>query len=314
MHETTPRGPGADGPAAGSGPRPAGAPRPGRVAGKVALVTGAASGIGRATALLLAREGAIVMASDRDAAGAESTAAAIRELGVLGYASQLNVTSEENWKTVIGALVKSWGSLDVLVNNAGIAFASPLEEMTVDSWRAVLAVNLEGVFLGTKHAVVAMRASGRGGSIINISSVSGHRASPGASAYCASKAGVRLFSKAVALECAQRGDDVRVNCVLPGAVQTPIWEKLEFWRTLAGEAGTGGGAAAAAGTGVAAAAPGEAGAGSEVGAAWRAMAQTPSLKRAASPEEVAQAILYLASDESRAVTGSDLAVDGGITA
>lgn len=312
MNETTPRGPAADGTAAGAGPRPAGAPRPGRVAGKVALVTGAASGIGRATALLLAREGAIVMASDRDAAGAEGTAAAIRELGVLGYASQLNVTSEENWKTVIGALVKSWGSLDVLVNNAGIAYASPLEEMTVDSWRAVLAVNLEGVFLGTKHAVVAMRASGRGGSIINISSVSGHRASPGASAYCASKAGVRLFSKAVALECAQRGDDVRVNCVLPGAVQTPIWEKLEFWRTLAGEAGAA--AAAGAGTGATAAAPGEAGAGSEAGAAWRAMAQTPSLKRAASPEEVAQAILYLASDESRAVTGSDLAVDGGITA
>lgn len=312
MNETTPRGPAADGTAAAAGPRLAGAPRPGRVAGKVALVTGAASGIGRATALLLAREGAIVMASDRDAAGAEGTAAAIRELGVLGYASQLNVTSEENWKTVIGALVKSWGSLDVLVNNAGIAYASPLEEMTVDSWRAVLAVNLEGVFLGTKHAVVAMRASGRGGSIINISSVSGHRASPGASAYCASKAGVRLFSKAVALECAQRGDDVRVNCVLPGAVQTPIWEKLEFWRTLAGEAGAA--AAPGAGTGATAAAPGEAGAGSEAGAAWRAMAQTPSLKRAASPEEVAQAILYLASDESRAVTGSDLAVDGGITA
>ncbi|MHB8080041.1 MAG: SDR family NAD(P)-dependent oxidoreductase [Candidatus Krumholzibacteriia bacterium] len=262
----------------------ANAAAPGRVQGRVALVTGAASGIGRATALALAREGAIVMATDRDPGGAERCAAAIRAAGRLGLAAPLDVTSEENWRAIIDALVKQWGSLDILVNNAAVAVAMPLEAMSLDVWRTVMAVNLDGVFLGTRQGVIAMRR-GQGGSIINMSSASSRRPSPGVSAYGASKAAVSLFSKVVALECAARGDRIRVNCVLPGAVHAPIWERV------------------VAPTAAAAAAAGPAPDGEP---------STPP--RIATPDEVAQAILYLASDESRDVTGADFAIDGGLTA
>jgi NAD(P)-dependent dehydrogenase (short-subunit alcohol dehydrogenase family) len=257
------------------------APPPGRVQGKVALVTGAASGIGRSTALLLAREGAIVMATDRDAAGAARTAAEIRGAGRMGLAAPLDVTSEENWKGTIDALVKQWGSLDILVNNAAVAVAMPLETMSLDAWRAVMAVNLDGVFLGTKQGVIAMRR-GQGGSIVNMSSASSRQPSSGVSAYGASKAAVSLFSKAVALECAARGDHIRVNCVLPGAVHAPIWERV-----------------------VAPAATD--------GADARPDGAPSPPRHIATPDEVAQAILYLASDEARDVTGADLIIDGSIT-
>ncbi len=256
------------------------APPRGRVQGKVALVTGAASGIGRSTALALAREGAIVLATDRDTAGAERTAAEIRASGRMGLAAPLDVTSEENWKGTIDALVKQWGSLDVLVNNAAVAVAMPLETMSLDAWRAVMAVNLDGVFLGTKQGVIAMRR-GQGGSIVNMSSASSRRASPGVSAYGASKAAVSLFSKVVALECAARGDGIRVNCVLPGAVHAPIWERV------VAPAATGGDAPA--------------------------HDEPAPPRRIATPDEVAQAILYLASDESSGVTGADLIIDGSVT-
>jgi len=258
------------------------APPPGRVQGRVALVTGAASGIGRSTALLLAREGAIVLATDRDAAGAANTAAEIRGAGRMGLAAPLDVTSEENWKEAIDALVKQWGSLDILVNNAAVAVAMPLETMSLDAWRAVMAVNLDGVFLGTKQGVIAMRR-GQGGSIVNMSSASSRRPSPGVSAYGASKAAVSLFSKAVALECTARGDHIRVNCVLPGAVHTPIWERVVAPAATNDDANT----------------PPD---------------SAPSPPRhIATPDEVAQAILYLASDEARDVTGADLIIDGSVT-
>jgi NAD(P)-dependent dehydrogenase (short-subunit alcohol dehydrogenase family) len=260
----------------------------GRVAGKVALVTGAASGIGRATALLLAREGASVAVTDRDEQGAAATARELLSEQRKSLVYGLDVTAEADWTATIENVLEIWGQLDILVNNAGISFGKPVTEMTLDEWRAVMAVNMDGVFLGTKHAVQAMR-KGRGGSIVNISSASGLKAAPGASAYCTSKAGVRLFSKSVALECAQAGDNIRVNCVLPGGVVTPMWESMEFWQEMAG--GEGGAAAA-----------------------WEAMGQTVPLKRYAQPEEVAQAVLYLASDEAQYVTGAELVIDGGYTA
>lgn len=254
---------------------------PGRVRGKVALVTGAASGIGRATAFLLASEGAVVLATDRDGAGAERTAAEIRERGAIGLAAPLDVTSGRQWEAVTDSLVKQRGSLDILVNNAAVAVAAPIESMNLEVWRAVMAVNLDGVFLGTRQGVIIMRR-GRGGSIINMSSASSRDPSPGASAYGASKAAVSLFSKAVALECAARGDAIRVNCVLPGAVHAPVWRQMQAGRAASADTATG---------------------------------DAPDARaRVATPEQVAQAILYLASDDARAINGADLIIDGAILA
>src|SRR5262245_20033979 len=155
-----------------------------RVAGKVALVTGAASGIGRATARLLAAHGAAVVCADLNAAGARETADAI----TAATACPLDVTSEPAWVAATDQVLAAHGRLDVLVNCAGISAARPLPETTLDEWHRVLAVNLDSVFLGTKHAVRVMRQTGTAGSIVNVSSVSGVKAQPGASAYCTSKA------------------------------------------------------------------------------------------------------------------------------
>lgn len=259
-----------------------------RLQGKVALVTGAASGIGKATALLFAREGATVAVTDIAANGAQEVAVEISALLQTAEAYALDVTSEQNWDAVVFEVLKKWGRLDILVNNAGISFAKPVTEMMLAEWRHVMAVNLDGVFLGTKYGIRAMQKSG-GGSIINVSSASGLKASPGASAYCTSKAAVRLFTKTAALECAQAGYNIRVNTVFPSGVMTPMWESMEFWQELKTKLGS-------------------------TEAAWQAMSQEVPLKRFATPEEVALMILYLASEESRFVTGADFVIDGGYTA
>jgi NAD(P)-dependent dehydrogenase (short-subunit alcohol dehydrogenase family) len=260
----------------------------GRIGGKVALITGAASGIGRATALLFAHEGASVVASDRDEPGAVSAVEEIQDTGGHAMACRLDVTSEDDWTAAIERVLESWGRLDILVNNAGIAAGAPIDQMTLDEWRRVMAVNADGVFLGTQHAIRAMRQSG-GGSIINLSSASGMKAAAGASAYSVSKAAVRMLSRVAALECAQQANGIRVNTVLPGGVATPIWQRTDFWAELATASG------------------GEA-------AAWDALAQDVPLRRFAQPVEIAQAILYLASDEAQYVTGAELVIDGGYTA
>jgi NAD(P)-dependent dehydrogenase (short-subunit alcohol dehydrogenase family) len=258
------------------------------VGGKVALVSGAGAGIGKAAALLLAQEGAAVVVTDRDQAAAAETARAILSAGGKALVYALDVTVEDEWQATIAQVLDIWERLDILVNNAGVSFGKPVTEMTLAEWQMVMTVNAGGVFLGTKYAIPAMQQSG-GGSIINLASASGLKASAGASAYCSSKAAVRLFSKAAALECAQGNPPIRVNCVLPGGVMTPMWESMEFWQELA--AGEGG-----------------------ADAAWQALSQDVPLKRFAHPDEIAQAILYLASDESRYVTGSELVIDGGYTA
>ncbi|MGA9770560.1 MAG: glucose 1-dehydrogenase [Blastocatellia bacterium] len=260
----------------------------GRVAGKVALVTGAASGIGKATAIALAREGAKVAVTDLNAAGARMSADEIISKAGNALSYSLDVTSETDWERVLDNLFETWGRLDILVNNAGISFAKPVSEMTLSEWQRVMAVNLDGVFLGTKHGVSAMR-KGTGGSIINVASASGLKASAGASAYCASKAAVRMFSKAVALECAQNDDRIRVNTVFPSGVISPMWESMPFWQELKAKAGSD-------------------------EAAWKVMSQAVPLKRFAEPEEIAHAILYLATDEAGFVTGADFVIDGGFTA
>ncbi len=269
-----------------------------RLDGRVAFVTGAASGIGRAAAIALAREGAGVFLTDIDMPGARETAKTITDAGGRAECRGQDVVEEDRWAELIASTLRLFGRLDILVNNAGIGTGALVTEMTLDQWNRQLAINLTGVFLGTKHALPAMRAekpegSYRGGSIINISSVAGLTGSPGLSGYCATKGGVRLFTKAVAMECAAAKDGIRVNSVHPGIIDTPIWGKID-------EAGVIG-----AGVGLP---PGA----NAVDADMVAMASP--LGWAGLPADIADGIVFLASDESRYMTGSELVIDGGWTA
>jgi len=256
-----------------------------RFSNKVVIVTGAASGIGLATAQAFLEEGARVAATDIDA-GVD------RWRGSLGGSEEArialvhDVTSEAAWEAVVEQTLARFGRLDVLVNNAGISASSPVVDMTLEQWRRVMAVNLDGVFLGTKHAVRALRRHGEGGAIVNVASVAALAGNPGTSVYAASKGGVRSFTKAVAIECAAEG--IRVNAVFPAAVKTPIWERSEWWPGFAASVG-----------------------GDE--AAWKTLSDNSPMGRIAEPGEVAQAILYLASDDARFATGAELVLDGGYT-
>lgn len=254
-----------------------------RFAGRVALVTGAASGIGRAAAALLAQQGARVLVADLDAVAAAQTAEAIAFAGGTAAAQPLDVTSEADWRAAVERVEQRWGGLHVLVNSAGIAQVRPVPDTSLAEWRGVLAVNLDGVFLGTRFGIQAMRRA-EGGSIVNVASASGLKAAAGAGAYCASKAAVLMLTRVAALECIQTGDRIRVNAVAPGGVKTAMWGKVPI--------------------------------GAEIMAseAWNAPVDAPPGKRFATPDEVARAILFLASEEASYITGSVLAVDAGYTA
>jgi NAD(P)-dependent dehydrogenase (short-subunit alcohol dehydrogenase family) len=249
----------------------------------VALVTGAASGIGRATALLLARHGVAVTCVDIDAARATDTAHAIANDGGSGSAFHLDVTSESDWQAAISEVLQRNSRLDILVNCAGVSFAATLTATRLEDWRRVMAVNLDGVFLGTKHAILAMRHQKEGGSIINVSSASGIRASSEASAYSTSKAAVCMFTRAAAKECKNHGDNIRLNTVCPGGVRTAMWKTMPFFKDLMAKHGS-------------------------EEAAFRVIEQSG---RFAEPEEIATAILYLASGEARLITGTDVVIDDG---
>src|SRR6202040_4198939 len=197
----------------------------GQVDGKVAIVTGGASGIGAACAATLAREGAKVAVTDMDDAGGQAVVDKIRSSGGEAIFLHQDVTLEESWPGIIEATERRFGRLDVMVANAGIGILCKAVEMSLADWRRQTAVNLDGVFLSVKYAVPAMRRAG-GGSIIITSSVAGLRGSAGLAGYCATKGGVRLFAKAVAMECAAEGDGIRINTVHPGVIDTPIWTKL----------------------------------------------------------------------------------------
>ena len=257
-----------------------------RVNGKVALVTGGASGIGRGCAEKLAAEGAFVVVTDiQDALGAEVVAGIQKAGGKAEYVHQ-DVTDEETWIDVIAGIKSRHGRLDFLVNNAGIGIGGPIIEMTLADWRRQTAINLDGVFLGTKHAIPLMRASGDGGSIVNISSVAGLKGAAGLAGYCATKGGVRLFTKAVAMECANAKDGIRVNSVHPGLIETPIWITVQDALTPGANA------------------PPDLDAMS---------AMTVPLGVKGWPEDIANGVLWLCSDESRYVTGQELVIDGGLT-
>jgi NAD(P)-dependent dehydrogenase (short-subunit alcohol dehydrogenase family) len=199
----------------------------GRVDGKVALVTGGASGIGAGCAQRLAEEGARVIVTDlQDAKGGELAAAIAKAGGAARYLHH-DVTREDAWVEVVADVEKTEGRLDILVNNAGIGIGCPsITLMSLDDWRRQQAVNVEGVFLGIKHSLPLMRKAGNGGSIVNMSSVAGLKGSAFLAAYCATKGAVRLFTKAIAMECANAKDGIRVNSVHPGIIETPIWETI----------------------------------------------------------------------------------------
>lgn len=257
----------------------------GRVQAKVALITGAGSGIGKATAIQLASEGAVVLIADVSMDAAQAVANEIVATGRKAEAVALDVANEANWWQAIEQALKNHQRLDVLVNNAGSSFAKAIDEMTLDEWRKVMNVNLDGVFLGTKHAISAMKKSG-GGSIVNIASVSGIKPSPTASAYCASKAAIRIFSKTAAIECADGKTGIRVNLVTPGGVKTPMWEKMEFFQGIIAQTG---------GT----------------DQAFAAMEGEAASQKFFTAEEVASTILYLASEESAHLTGTEIVLDRG---
>lgn len=249
-----------------------------RLENKIAIVTGAASGIGWATALQFMREGAKVVATDLSALDGE-------EADEFSLVLTHDVRSEARWQEVVGETAERFGGLDILVNCAGInqpdgerpRNQNP-ETLDIETWRGIQATNVEGVMLGCKHAIPAMRESG-GGSIVNISSLAGRIGVPGGAAYGATKAAVTQFTKSVALYCARERLGIRCNAVLPGAIETPLFVPM-----------TGGGAPSRPDTG-----------------------HIP-LDRLGQPEEVASGILFLASGEASYVTGAELLIDGGLSA
>jgi NAD(P)-dependent dehydrogenase (short-subunit alcohol dehydrogenase family) len=242
-----------------------------KLAGKVTVVTGGASGIGRASALLLADEGARVIVADIDEAGGRDTVRAIRERGGEAVFVRTDVTVAADVERMIAAAVETYGRLDVLFNNAGIAHRAPVDECTEEDWDRVIAINLKGVFLGSKYAVPVMVRQG-GGSIINTASGAGLVGTVRSPAYCASKGGVVLLTKQMALDFAQ--DNIRVNAICPGAVDTPLMDLI--LREIS----------------------------DDLDEAKRIYEGRLARGRMLAPEEVAHAVLYLASDESGFMTGN----------
>ena len=255
----------------------------GRLNSNVALVTGGGSGIGEAICKRFAEEGAVVIVADINLESAQRVAEGISASGGKAVAREQDVTDPDLWNTLMDEIVEDFGSLDVLVNNAGIGTIMPIEQETLEGWRRMQSVNMESVFLGTQSAIRVMKD--HSGSIVNISSIEGIIGEPLVPAYNASKGGVRIFTKSAALHCAQEGYAIRVNSVHPGYVGTPM------------------------------VADGLAGMPPEQAQAFHQelLARIP-LGRLGEAVEIANTVLFLASDESSYMTGSELVVDGGYTA
>ena len=251
-----------------------------KLAGKVAIITGAGTGIGRACAELFAREGAAVVLAGRRREPLEEVVAAIEKSGGRALAQMCDVTREAEVKALVARSVDTFGGLHLLVNNAAYWMAGTIEETSVEDWERMMETNLKGVFLLVKHALPALRQAG-GGSIVNIGSVLGLVGMKRRVAYATSKGGLVLLTKSLALDHAQ--DKIRVNCICPSLVDTPMGQ----------ESLTGAGDAAA--------------------ERARRLAQIP-LGRAGTPEDVARLALFLASEDSSWITGAAIALDGGFTA
>jgi len=251
-----------------------------RVAGKVALVTGGGSGIGRASSLTLARAGATIVVTDMNGDTAAETASLIAEAGGKARAMAQDTTDEELWRSVIASIRETEGRLDIVLNNAGVsAGGALLKDTTLEHWRFVNGVNVEGVYLGTKYGIELMEEAGNGGSVINISSIYGKVGAIGSVSYNASKGAVCVMSKGAALECGNAGNGVRVNTIHPGFILTGMTQD----RLMRNEFRD-----------------------------W-ALKRTP-IGRIGDAQDIANGVLYLASDESSFVTGTELVIDGGFLA
>jgi 3(or 17)beta-hydroxysteroid dehydrogenase len=251
-----------------------------RVAGKIALVTGGGSGIGRASSMTLAREDATVVVTDLNGDTAAETVSLIVEAGGKARSMAQDTTDEAVWQEVMASIRETEGRLDIVLNNAGVSAGGVLlKDTTLEDWRFVNCANVEGVYLGTKYGIELMEEDGTGGSIINISSIYGKVGAIGSVSYSASKGAVCVLSKAAALECGSAGNGVRVNTIHPGFILTGMSEarlKRNEFRD------------------------------------W-ALKRTP-IGRIGDPQDIANGVLYLASDESSFVTGTELAIDGGFLA
>jgi NAD(P)-dependent dehydrogenase (short-subunit alcohol dehydrogenase family) len=252
----------------------------GRLEGKITLVTGAGNlrGLGAATALRFAEEGAFVYVTDLDEAGAAEVVDEIRKNGGQGEALSQDVTSESSWDAVIATIRKGHGRLDVLVNNAGIAILKPLDQLTAADWEKQNKVNLDSVFYGTQRAVALMREVGQGGSIVNLSSIAGLVGVTMCGAYAAAKAGVRVFSKVVAMECAAQ--NIRCNSVHPGMIETAMQDVARR----------------------------------DNPEGFKQIVAAIPMQRMGTPRDIANMNLFLASDEANYITGCEFVVDGGSTA
>ena len=255
----------------------------GRVAGKMALVTGAAQGLGEATARMFAKQGARVLMTDINAAKVETAAAGVNALYPgQAFAFGHDVTKADAWQAAIAEAQAKLGGLNILVNNAGIGSMGSVEDESFETWKKVLDVDLDSVFLGCKYAMPAIRESGAPGSIVNLSSIAGLIASHNYAAYNAAKAGVWLLSKSVALHGARMSPQIRCNSVHPTFINTPI---LDGIKEMLGKE-----------------------------KAESKLARQVPLGRLGEPDDVAYLVLYLASDESKFVTGAEFKIDGGISA
>jgi 3(or 17)beta-hydroxysteroid dehydrogenase len=253
-----------------------------RMRGKSAVVTGGALGIGRACALKLAEEGSAVAVTDVDVDKGSVVVEEIRRRGGDAIFIAHDVADEARWDYVMRAVIERYKKLNVLVNNAGVALAKDVEHTTLEEWRWLMSINLDGVFLGTKHAIEAMKAN-RNGSIVNLSSIEGLIGDPNLAAYNASKGGVRLLTKSAALYCAKAGYNIRVNSVHPGYIWTPM---VENYLKSQGDVAQG----------------------------RKLLDSLHPIGHVGEPDDIAYGVLYLASDEAKFVTGTELVIDGGYTA